>query len=235
MLKNIKNKIIEYKGYIILIFILIFFIISGYQYYYKYFDVLKDPEKVKQYVMSYGVYNVFVFCGIQIIQVVAFFIPGEVVQIAGGYIFGTFIGSILSLLGIVTGSIIVYLISNRFGKPFVEKIVSKNKFNFIEKILELGSQKTVIFLLYLVPGVPKDVFGYICGVSNISLQEFALYSTLGRIPGIAISAYFGSKILTGNFKMLIFIAIMMSALFIIGVLKGETIIVQIISKHQKEK
>ncbi|WMJ79608.1 TVP38/TMEM64 family protein [Clostridium sp. MB40-C1] len=234
MLKTIKDKILKYKGYIILILILIFFIISGYEYYYKYFSISKDPEKLKNYIMSYGKYGVLVFFALQVIQVVAFFIPGEIVQIAGGYVFGTVLGSIISFAGITTGSILVYLIANKFGKPFVRKIVSENKFNFIDKILEAGSKKIIIFLLYLLPGLPKDIFGYICGVSDISLKDFAIYSSIGRIPGIFISAYFGAKIFTGNMPLLIFIAVTMSALFILGMLKGDAIIKRLMAHRKKE-
>lgn len=233
MLNRIKDKIIEYKGYIILIIILVFFIISGYEYYYKYFYVLKDPETLKVYVMSYGKYSVFVFIAIQVIQVIAFFIPGEIVQVAGGYIFGTGIGSIISLAGITGGSIFVYLIANKFGKPFVQKIVSENKFDFIEKILAAGSKKFIIFLLYLIPGLPKDIFGYICGISDISLKDFALYSTLGRMPGIFISAYFGSQMFMGNIHLLLIIAVIMSILFVIGMLRGDRIIRRITKNHKK--
>lgn len=235
MLKRIKDRIIEYKGYIILIIILVFFIIAGYEYYYKYFYVLKDPEKLKAYVMSYGKYSLFVFIAIQVIQVIAFFIPGEIVQIAGGYIFGAGIGSIISLAGITGGSTFVYLIANKFGKPFVQKIVSENKFDFIEKVLAAGSKKFIIFLLYLIPGLPKDIFGYVCGVSDISLKDFALYSTIGRIPGIFISAYFGSQMFTGNIHLLVLIAVIMSILFVVGMLKGDRIIRGIIKNHKKEK
>ena len=63
----------------------------------------------------------------QVLQVVVFFIPGEFIQIAGGYIFGTFLGGIISLMGITLGSIIVYFISNKYGKPFVEKLILKRK------------------------------------------------------------------------------------------------------------
>jgi uncharacterized membrane protein YdjX (TVP38/TMEM64 family) len=125
MLNRIKDKIIEYKGYIILTIILVFFIISGYEYYYKYFYVLKDPENLKVYVMSYGKYSVFVFIAIQVIQVIAFFIPGEIVQIAGGYIFGTGIGSIISLAGITGGSILFISLQINLGSLLYKRLFQK--------------------------------------------------------------------------------------------------------------
>ena len=107
--------------------------------------------------------------------------------------------------------------------------------NFVQKILEAGSKKNIIFLLYLLPGLPKDVFGYICGVSDVSLKDFMIYSSLGRVPGIFVSAYFGSKIFEGNLPLLVLIAVTMSLLFIVGVLKGDKIIRDIMNNKKKHK
>lgn len=177
--------------------------------------------------MSYGEYGVFAFILLQIIQVIAFFIPGEVIQITGGYIYGVAVGSIISLLGITIGSSITYLISNRYGKPFVKKIISEKQLKLFDKLLNIESKKIVVFMLYLIPGLPKDVLGYISGVSNISFKNFLIYSTLGRLPGIIISAYFGDVINIGNMTILIVIGVVMTLLFIIGVINGEKIIKRI--------
>ncbi|WP_125152902.1 TVP38/TMEM64 family protein [Clostridium rectalis] len=214
----------KYKGYIIMSILLAVFIYSGYEYYYKYSRVLQDPKEIKRVITSYGSYSVLAFIVLQIIQVVVFFIPGEIIQIAGGYIFGTFYGSIISLLGITMGSIIIFLVTHRYGKPFVEKVISGKKLKHFRKILKLGSINYIVFLLYLIPGIPKDALAYICGVSNISFRNFVIYSTVGRLPGIFISAYFGAKIDSKNIPLLITIAVCMSIIFIIGVFKGEKII-----------
>ncbi len=231
---RIYNKIKQYKSYIVLSIIFICLIYSAYQYYNRYFYIFKDPNKIKHIIMSYGKYSVIAFIVLQIIQVVAFFIPGEIVQIAGGYIYGTVGGSIISLAGITTGSIIVFSLSNAYGKPLIDKIISGKDMKFFKRILNLGHINFVVFLLYLIPGIPKDVLAYICGVSNITFKDFILYSTLGRIPGIFISAYFGAKIGSGNKTVLIFIAIIMTLLFIIGVFKGETLVNKIM-KHDSSK
>jgi uncharacterized membrane protein YdjX (TVP38/TMEM64 family) len=196
--------------------------------------MFKDPNKIKHIIMSYGKYSIIAFFALQIIQVVAFFIPGEIVQIAGGYIYGTLGGSIISLAGITTGSIIVFCVSNSYGKPLIDKIVSIRDVKFFKRILNLGHINFVVFLLYLIPGIPKDVLAYICGVSNITFKDFILYSTLGRIPGIFISAYFGAKIDSGNKTILIYIGVIMTLLFIIGVFKGETLVNKIM-KHDSSK
>lgn len=222
--KESLNKISKNKSYIILgvIFLLLAFV--AYEYYYRYFWVFRNPARLKKVIMSYGKYSILAFFTLQIAQVVAFFIPGEIVQIAGGYIYGTLWGSILSLLGITTGSIIVYLISNFYGKPLIDKIISNKELKFFERVLNLGRINFIVFLLYLIPGIPKDVLAYICGVSNITFKNFIFYSTLGRIPGVFVSAYFGANINSGNDVILIGIGILAVVLFLIGIFKGEKII-----------
>ncbi len=227
-----RTKIAENKQYIVLSVISLFFIYIGYEYYFRYSYILKDPNILKELILSYGNFSILVFVLMQVLQVVAFFIPGEFIQIAGGYIFGTFLGGIISLMGITLGSIIVYFVSNKYGKPFVEKLISKKEVKFFKKILKAGSKKTVVFMFYLIPGIPKDALAYICGVSNISFKDFFIYSTLGRIPGIFISSFFGQKIYARDATSLITIGITMSILFILGIFKGDTIIKAMIKKKK---
>jgi len=235
-MKRIWNSIIEKisknKQYIILSAVLLIFLYIGYEYYFKFSYIVKNPNMLKEIVLSYGDLSILVFIFMQIIQVVVFFIPGEFIQIAGGYIFGTFSGGIISLIGITLGSIIVYFIANNYGKPFVEKVILNKKVKFFRKILKVGSKKIVVFMFYLVPGIPKDALAYICGVSDISLKDFVIYSTLGRIPGIFISSYFGQKIYDKDITSLIIISVTMAILFAVGVFKGNIIIKNMTKKKK---
>ena len=235
-MKNIWNtirmKVLEYKQYIVLSAILLFFTYVGYEYYFKYSYVVKNPNILKEVILSYGNFSILIFILMQILQVVIFFIPGEFIQIAGGYIFGAFLGGIISLMGITLGGIIVYLIANSYGKPFVEKLILNKKVKFFKKILKVGSKKIVVFMFFLIPGIPKDALIYICGVSDISFKDFFIYSTLGRIPGIFISSYFGQKIDSWDVTSLITIGVTMSIISILGIFKGNTIIKNIIKKKK---
>lgn len=228
------EKLKKYKAYIIIGIIIIFLFVTAYEYYHKYMYILRSPKDLKNLIMSYGKYGIFAFLVLQILQVVAFFIPGEFVQIASGYMYGSFLGSVLSVLGIVLGSIIAYLISMIYGKPLVNKMVSNRQLKFFKRILNLGNMNLVVFLVYLIPGIPKDILSYICGISNISLKNFIIYSTLGRLPGIIISSYFGAKIYSENKIMLIIITIVVTMLFFIGIFKGEKIILKMV-KHKSSQ
>lgn len=231
---NIRIKASENKQYIILSAILLLFIYIGYEYYFKYSYIIKNPNMLKEVILSYGNFSILVFILMHIIQVVIFFIPGEFIQIAGGYIFGTFLGALLSVIGVALGSIIVYFICNNYGKPFVDKLILNKKVKFFRKILKAGSKKIVVFMFYLIPGIPKDALTYICGVSNISFKDFIIYSTLGRIPGIFISSFFGQKIEVWDVTSLITISIIMVILSVVGILKGNTIIKSIVRKKKTD-
>lgn len=235
MLENIWNKIKKYKLQIGVAIIIIFLVVTGYIYYSKYFYALKSPRKVKEYIISYGKFSFLAFFVMQVLQVVAFFIPGEIIEIAGGYIFGTAGGTLISLLGITVGSAIAFYISNKLGRPFVKKIARKQNVGFFEKMIKNGEIKYVITLIYLIPGLPKDILAYVCGITGVSGKEFIIYSTIGRIPGIFISAYFGDRITNGDIKMIIIIAVISSILFAIGVLKGKYLLKKVSSIKSKRK
>lgn len=198
---------------------------------YRRYGIFKNPSQIKSFILNYGHYGFLVYILLQVIQIVFFFIPGEIFQIAGGYIYGYFMGGILSLIGIIIGSSIAYWIAHKFGKPFVHRILSRNNIWILEKLDKIGSKKNqkknvnaIVFLLYLIPGVPKDILAYISGISEITFKDFTLYSVAGRIPALFVSVYFGEKFSKDNITLLIIIAVIMSVLFLIGIIYGKKII-----------
>ena len=229
-------KIGKKTKYILYIFIGIL-AIAAYFYIYRNYGIFKNPEEVRNFVLSYGHYSSLVYVALQVIQIVLFFIPGEIIQIAGGYIFGTFIGAALSVTGIIIGSSLTYLISHSLGRKFVHKILSKNNIWILEKLEALGEEekdrkklKGAVLFLYLIPGIPKDILGYVCGISQINFRSFVIYSTLGRLPALIISLYFGEKLNLDNLPVLIVIAVIMTLLFLIGIFYGRRIIHDITKK-----
>ncbi len=229
----VRGKKVKYILYIFLGFLAI----AAYLYIYKKYGIFKTPEEVRTFVLGYGHFSSLVYLALQVMQIIVFFIPGEIFQVAGGYIFGTLMGGVLSILGIIIGSSLTYLIAHGLGRKFVHKILSKNNIWILEKLEALGEEekdrkklKGVVFFLYLIPGIPKDILGYICGISQITFKSFVLYSTLGRFPALIVSLYFGEKLGIDNLPVLIIIALVMSILFVIGIFYGRRIIQDITQK-----
>jgi uncharacterized membrane protein YdjX (TVP38/TMEM64 family) len=234
LLLSILQKFKENRLKLLLAIIIIPLFMGGYELFFKHSNMFKNPDEFKQWILSYGSFSVVMFVVIQIIQVVVFFIPGEVTQVAGGYIFGTVWGSILSSAGILLGSTIGYLFAKYFAKQYVIRMIEKKDLKRFKKILDAGSNKTVILIIYLIPGIPKDVLVYVAGVSNVSLVDFILYSSLGRFPWVLISAYFGQGIHMENYTVMIIIAVVAVTLFGVGVWKGHEIIDFFHRLHQRK-
>jgi uncharacterized membrane protein YdjX (TVP38/TMEM64 family) len=190
----------------------------------KKFTVFRDPDELKRLILSFGNYSIIAFIALQMIQVIIFFIPGEVVQVAGGYIFGPIVGGIASAVGIILGSVVAYVIAKLFGKKYINKLIEKHNLIKMKKILDAGSNNIVIFIIYFIPGIPKDILVYVAGISNVTLSNFIVYSSAGRLPWIITSAMFGHGIHNGDYVSMIVIGIISGALFLVGILKGHKII-----------
>ncbi|SHH79909.1 Uncharacterized membrane protein YdjX, TVP38/TMEM64 family, SNARE-associated domain [Clostridium collagenovorans DSM 3089] len=191
-----------------------------------------DFETVRNFINKYENHSVLVFIILQILQVVIFAIPGEVIQISGGYLFGYLWGFVYSLIGITLGSAICFFIARTLGKKFVGKIISKEKILYYEEKLNSNRYRIGLFILYLIPGVPKDLLAYVAGISKISLSDFLMLSTIARIPALFLSSYFGSKVIERDMKSLIIVGIIVVIILVMTFIKKDKIM-SYISEHKK--
>ena len=140
-----------------------------------------DREKIVQFILSYP-HDELIFILLQIVQVVAAPIPGELSGFIGGYLYGTFWGTIYSTIGLTLGSWLAFMLARFFGEPLLKIVVKKEVFEKFDDFME-HKGLTVSFLLFLIPGFPKDYLCYIMGVSRIPALSFILISTIGRFFG----------------------------------------------------
>ncbi|QLY79354.1 TVP38/TMEM64 family protein [Clostridium intestinale] len=216
---------------LLLIPLIIAAIVLMVQYYSKIVLVFKDIESIKGIILGYGNYSFIIYIALQIVQIVIFFIPGDIMQISAGFIFGPIRGFLLSFLGICLGTSVVFFISRKLGKPFVNKIVSEKDTWIIHKLEKFKEHpmkdkklKKIVFFTYLIPGIPKDILGYICGVSEIKYKDFIIYSSIARIPALFVSSFFGHKLSFDNWKLLAIIAIISGIIIVISIIVGKKII-----------
>ena len=154
------------------------------------FRFFRDKNLIVQFIKSYP-HDELVFILIQIFQVIAAPIPGEFSGFIGGYLYGPFWGTIYSTIGLTLGSWLAFMLARFFGEPLLEKVVKKEVFEKFDAFME-HKGLLVSFLLFLIPGFPKDYLCYIMGVSRIPTMTFIIISTIGR--------FFGTMMLsiTGN-------------------------------------
>jgi uncharacterized membrane protein YdjX (TVP38/TMEM64 family) len=184
--------------------------------------LFKDRDSVRAWIGERGAWGPLAFIGLQIIQVVIFVIPGEIVQVAGGYVFGFALGSLYTLVGIALGSLVNFYAGRLLGRPFVESLFARDKIEEVERVTGSGKGAAGFFLLFVIPGIPKDVLCYVAGVSKLGLPAFLAVSMAGRLPGILGSAYMGSAAFAGAYRGAVIVLAVAALLFVLGlVFKGK--------------
>jgi len=157
-----------------------------------------DKRFLKHTLREWGVLAPVIFIGLQALQVVIAPIPGEVTGILGGYLFGEWLGFLYSTIGLTLGSVAAFAVGRWLGVHYVRGLVSKEVWEKLGFIVE--AEGTILCLIvYLIPGLPKDVACYLFGLSPMPFWVFTLVSTLGRMPGTWVLSAQGAHTAAGNY------------------------------------
>lgn len=160
--------------------------------------VYQDREFLRRTLEAQGLWAPVIFVAIQALQVVIAPIPGELTGFLGGYIFGQWLGFLYSTIGLTVGSLGAFWVGRQLGEPFVRRLVSQETWARMGFLVR--AEGTLLCLIvYLIPGLPKDVVCYIFGLSPMPFRVFAIVSSLGRMPGTWVLSAQGAKSAHGQF------------------------------------
>lgn len=158
---------------------------------------IQDPGGFRAWVDGHGVWGRIAFVGMMFFQVVVAIIPGEPLEIAAGYAFGFWEGTLLCQIGIFLGSLTVFLFVRNWGIRVVEVFFPREK---IQKILsskllrDRKKRDALTFILMFIPGTPKDILTYCAGLTDMPLGTWLLISTIARIPSVVTSTIGGNAL-----------------------------------------
>lgn len=183
-----------------------------------------NPQSFKTMVASRGISGVAIFIGVQIIQVIIAALPGDLTQLAGGYIYGTLFGSLYSMLGITIGSVIVFFAARLLGYSLINLFVSKEKLEKFKFLINNPKSEAVMFILFLIPGMPKDFLSYLAGITPVKPVVFLTVSSIARIPALVVSTYIGASLQQGNYTVVAAVSIIACILMAIGFFAKDRII-----------
>lgn len=201
-----------------------------------YIKNLGDPavrEFYKQKIDQMGIGGFFVILGVQVLQVVVAVIPGEPVELLSGLLFGGIWGLVVCLIGILIGTVIIYYLVKKFGKPLVDMFVPGQVFEKWKFLQDARKLETIFFVLFIIPGTPKDLLTYLAPLTMIRPGVFFMIATLARIPAIVTSTFAGASIYHENF---VFTGIMLAVailLAFVGIFANKKIMAFI--DKQKER
>lgn len=152
-----------------------------------------SEERMRAFVDSFGRLGFIAFILLQIAQVVAAPVPGEVTGLLGGFLYGPVLGVVLSTIGLTIGSFIAFVLARTFGRPFVERFVDRRVMKRFDYILH-HKGAFLVFMLFLIPGFPKDYLCYMLGLGHLSTIEFLVIGGTGRLFGTILLTLGGSYI-----------------------------------------
>lgn len=157
-----------------------------------------DRDYLRDTLHAWGWRAPVVFILIQALQVIISPIPGEVTGYVGGVFFGLGLGFVYSTIGLTLGTMVAFWIGRWLGVPLVRRYVHKEVWERFEFIVE-AEGAILAFIIYLIPGVPKDMISYLFGISPIPTRVFALVSTLGRMLGTGLLSALGAATAKGHY------------------------------------
>lgn len=111
---------------------------------------------------------------------------------ANGYLFGVWLGTVYSWIGVMLGTLIVLVLTRRFGRPFVARLAQAEQ---LEKLDRLVARRGALFffLIFLLPFLPKDLICFAIGLTDLRLGQMIVLIGIGRLPGLIVSSWVGAN------------------------------------------
>ncbi|MDF2567092.1 MAG: associated Golgi protein-like protein [Oscillospiraceae bacterium] len=224
MIKEFKNEIKNDKKsfikFIVLAVLVIIVIVTSIKMF-PWIISLKDESarnELRNFILSYGFWGWVITLGIQILQVLVAFIPGEPIEIIAGLIYGTWGGLLLCLLGSLIGSIVIFFMVKLLGSSFVNAIIPEEKFSKFKFLHDSQRLELVVFILFIIPGTPKDVLTYFVPLTKMKPLRFFIISTFARIPAVISSTFLGSSIENNEWSLAIFMFVLTAIIGLLGIM-----------------
>lgn len=191
-----------------------------------------SEDGFRDYIRSFGPWGWLVLFGVQFLQVFIALIPGEVVETAAGYAFGPLWGTVICYAGVAAASALIFFLTRRFGIRLVEAFVSREKINELKFINTSKKRNFLIFILFFIPGTPKDLITYFAGLTDIKITEFLCISLVARFPSVISSTFGGHLLGEGQYIHALLLYGITGAVSIAGLLIYNKIIK---SRREKKK
>ncbi len=202
---------------------------------YRFFSGESSADNFTEFIESYGWAGRFVALGIQFLQVFVAIIPGEFVEVGLGLAFGAVEGSIICLVGVGLASALVFTLAKIWGVKLVELFVEREKIDNLRIINSEKKLNTLVFVLFLVPGTPKDLLTYIVPLTRMKLSEFLFISMIARIPSVLSSTIGGDFFSRGKYLEGIILFIVTGIVSIIGLFVYKKLLAKYHNRKTKMK
>lgn len=189
----------------------------------RYFAFLTDPEELRSFVRAYGFWSPLVLVLLQALQVVVAPVPGQILAVAAGYLFGAWWGTVYNMVGVTIGSTVAFWLSRRFGREYVENIVHEDA---LERFDAVGEDyvRLALFFFFLVPGLPDDVLCFAGGLTELPLWQLVAIAVVGRTPGFLLANFVGEFLVADRFTAAVVLTALLVAVSVVGYLNRDRLV-----------
>lgn len=158
-----------------------------------------SQEGLRDYIRSFGAAGWLVFLVLQFLQVFIALIPGELLESVAGFAFGPLWGTVLCYAGVTLASVVIFSLTRRFGVKLTEIFISRERINQLRFLNTEKKRNLLIFLIFFIPGTPKDLLTYFAGLTEIKMGTFLVISLFARIPSVVSSTFGGHLLGKGDY------------------------------------
>ena len=162
----------------------------------KYFHVQDLLKEALDWISRLGPWGPVIFVGIYVVATVLF-IPGSVLTLGAGAVFGVALGSVCVSISATLGATAAFLVGRYLARDAIARKIEKNeKFAAIDRAVADEGWK-IVFLTRLSPVFPFTLLNYAFGLTRVKLGHYVLASWIGMMPGTVMYVYLGSLVNVG--------------------------------------
>ena len=158
----------------------------------------------KEQIGNMGFSGGLMLMGLELLQIILVVLPAEPLEVLAGMCYGTWGGTLFITFAAFISTVMIYFLIAKLGKKVLENFMSKEKIDKIENSKFLKNTRRleiIMFLLFFIPGTPKDLLVYIGALLPIKPIRFIMISTFARFPSIISSTMVGDNITNGEWTI----------------------------------
>lgn len=201
-----KIRLLQITGAVLVcMLILSVFLYCYFKYGKEIYELFGSPEKLREFLAVFKGYDKWVFVAIRAFQTVVKIIPAEPLEIGSGALYGIWGGMLLCIAGTMLGSVVIIALTRAFGRRLVNVFIPVEKLNSLKFLQDEKKVYFSLFIIYLIPGTPKDILTYAASLTKLDMKKFLLVTGIARIPSILSSTWCGQELIDRNYTLAIII------------------------------
>ncbi len=180
-------------------------------------DKFSSPTYVREFLLNLGWIGYFVYIFL-VIASIPLPVPSTPIVFAGGYVYGTLVGSILAVIATVLGASISFYMVRKLGEPVLEMLMDKRHLDHFSHLFKKRGV-SIALISYIVPIFPADIIGLLMGLTKIRFHNFLIVVIVGSIPRSYVLNALGSDLYTGLTTKTLFLVILVAVCVVMAIFR----------------